>query len=65
MLRFPVIWRKRSFGTRNEKGERFVERMLSLRQTCRIQLRRTYPVLVDAFRSLLAGHQPDTAFIHS
>jgi transposase len=65
MLRFPVIWRKRSFGTRNEKGERFVERMLSLRQTCRIQLRRTYPVLVDAFQSLFAGRQPDTAFIHS
>jgi hypothetical protein len=28
-------------------------------------LRRTYPVLVDAFQSLFAGHQPDTAFIHS
>jgi transposase len=57
MLRFPVIWRKRSFGTRNEKGESFVDRILSLRQT--------YPVLVDAFQSLFAGQQPGTAFKHS
>ena len=35
-LRFAVLWRKRSFGTRGEKGNRFVERILSLRQTCRL-----------------------------
>jgi transposase len=64
MLRFPVIWRKRSFGTRREKGERFVERILSVRQTCRIQKMRTYPVLVDAFKSFFQGQRPDIAFIH-
>jgi transposase len=63
MLRFPVIWRKRSFSTRREKGERFVERILSVRQTCRIQKKRTYPVLVDAFKSFFQGKRPDIAFI--
>jgi hypothetical protein len=44
-LRFAVLWRKRSFGTRVDKGERFVERILSLRQTCRLQSKRVYPYI--------------------
>jgi hypothetical protein len=32
MLRFTVIWRKRNFGTRREKSERFVECILSVRK---------------------------------
>jgi transposase len=62
-LRFPVTYRKRSFGTRVDGGERFVERILSLRQTCRLQKRRTYPVLVDAFRVWFNGSLPDLSFI--
>jgi hypothetical protein len=34
------------------------------RQTCRIQKMRTYPVLVDAFKSFFKGQRPDTAFLH-
>ncbi len=34
-LRFGVLWRKRSSGTASVKGNRWVERILSLRQTCR------------------------------
>jgi transposase len=45
-LRYAVLWRKRSFGTRVAKGDSFVERILSLRQTCRLQGKRTFPVLV-------------------
>ena len=33
--RFGVLWRKRSQGTRSEKGNRWVERVLSVRHTCR------------------------------
>ena len=62
-LRFPVIYRKRSLGTRQESGERFVERILSLRQTCRIKHQRTFPVLVDAFMSWLDRSSPDVSFI--
>ena len=44
--RFGVMWRKRSQGTCSEKGNRWVERVLSLRHTCRIRGRPTFPLLV-------------------
>jgi len=62
-LRFPVMYRKWSFGTRRENGERFVERIMSLRQTCRIRNRRTFPVLVDAFQAWLMRSSPDLSLI--
>ena len=62
-LRFPVIYRKRSFGTKQQCGERFVERILSLRQTCRIQDRRTFPILVDAFQAWFQRSSPDASFM--
>ena len=49
-LRFPVMYRKRSFGTRQKCGERFIERILSLRQTCRIQIIRAcliFPTTIE------------------
>jgi transposase len=63
MLRFAVLWRKRSYGTRGEKGDRWVERILSLRQTCRLRSKRTYPVLVDALRAYFKEQPPDLAWI--
>ena len=41
-LRFGVTWRKRSLGTASDKGNRWVERILSLKETCRLQTRPTY-----------------------
>jgi transposase len=38
-LRHGVIWRKLSFGTQSERGDRFVETMLSVIETCRQQNR--------------------------
>ena len=64
-LRFAVLWRKRSFGTRVEKGNRFVERILSLRQTCRLQGKRTFPVLVDAMQAFLHGNRPNLHWIQA
>ena len=63
MLRFAVCWRKRSFGTESEKGNRWVERILSLRQTCRLHSKRTFPVLVEAVDCLFKGNKPDLAWI--
>ena len=63
MLRFAVLWRKRSYGTRSEKGNRWVERILSLRQTCRLRNKPTYPVLVDAMRAYFKEQTPDLAWI--
>jgi transposase len=63
-LRYAVLWRKRSFGTRVEKGDRFVERILSVRQTCRLQGKRVYPFLVDAIHAFLHGTEPNLTWIH-
>ena len=38
-LRHGVIWRKLSFGTQSERGDRFVETMLTIIETCRKQER--------------------------
>ena len=58
-LRFAVLWRKRSFGTRVDKGDRLVERILSLRQTCRLQGTRVFPILVSAIATFFQGMLPD------
>jgi transposase len=58
MLRFAVLWRKRSQGTASDKGNRWVERVLSLRQTCRLQSRNLFVVLVDALQAHFNGQAP-------
>ena len=62
-LRFGVLWRKRSLGTASDKGNRWVERILSLKETCRLHARSTYDVLVDAMTSCFHGQQPDLSWI--
>jgi len=62
-LRYPVLLRKRSFGTRVDKGDRFVERILSMRQTCRLQGKREFPILVAAMEAYFQGEPPDTSWI--
>jgi transposase len=63
-LRFGVLWRKRSQGTVSDKGNRWVERSLSLKETCRLQARSTYNVLVDAVAQFFYGQQPDPSWIN-
>lgn len=62
-LRFGVLWRKRSNGTASVKGNRWVERILSLRQTCRQLGQSSFAVLVDALSSAFCGRQPDLAWL--
>ena len=61
--RFGVLWRKRSQGTRSETGNRWVERILSLRHTCRIRGRPTFPILVEAVSCLFKGEKPDLSWL--
>ena len=61
--RFGVLWCKRSQGTRSEKGNRWVERILSLRHTCRIRRHPTFLILVEAVSCLLKGKSPDLSWI--
>jgi transposase len=63
-LRFGVLWRKRSLGTASDKGNHWVERILSLKETCRLHARATYTVLVDAITSFFHGQQPDLSWIN-
>ncbi len=61
--RFGVLWRKRSQGTSSEKGNRWVERILSLRETCRIRDRHSFSILVDAVQSKFQNRKPDLSWI--
>jgi transposase len=47
-LRHAVIWRKLSFGTQSKSGSQFVERLLSVIETCRRQRRNVFSWLVAA-----------------
>ena len=62
-LRFAVLWRKRSLGTQSDKGNRWVERILSFKETCRLRAKATFPLLVDLMRSYMTGSQPDLDWI--
>jgi transposase len=62
-LRFAVLWRKMMQGTYNAKGDRWVERILSVRETCRLRGKPTFPVLVDAVTCSFNGQQPDVSWI--
>jgi transposase len=52
-LRHAVIWRKLSFGTQSASGSRFVERLLTVIETCRRQDRNVFDWLTDAVQANL------------
>jgi transposase len=53
VLRSAVLWRKRAFGCHSEAGCRFVERMLTVVQTLRLQRRE----VVDYLHRALVAHR--------
>jgi transposase len=52
-LRPAVIYRKLSFGTQSEAGSRFIERMLTVCETCRLQNRSVFQWLTTAVEARL------------
>ncbi|MCP9492011.1 MAG: IS66 family transposase [Solirubrobacteraceae bacterium MAG38_C4-C5] len=54
-LRHAVLWRKTSYGTQTDHGNRLVERLLSVRETCRLQGRRLHHYLTTAITADLHG----------
>jgi len=50
-LRPPVPWRKTSFGTRSDEGERAVERLLTITRTCQLQQLNILVYLTAAIRA--------------
>jgi transposase len=61
-LRHAVIWRKLSFGTQARSGSQFVERMLTVIETCRRQRRNVYSWLVEAVQAQL-NQQPAPSLV--
>lgn len=57
-LRPAVIYRKLSFGTQSVAGSRFIERMLTVSETCRLQGRSTFDYLVAAVEAHLSQQKP-------
>jgi transposase len=56
-LRPAVIYRKLSFGTQSAAGSRFIERMLTVSETCRLQSRSIFGYLTAAVEAHFQ-HQP-------
>src|SRR5437773_4136748 len=48
LVRRAVLWRRRSFGCNSDAGCRFVERILTIVQTCRLHGKNTLEYLCDA-----------------
>lgn len=61
-LRFAVLLRKRSGGTRTDHGDRFIERLLTVRETCRLQGRGLHDYLLTAITAALHG-QPSPSLL--
>lgn len=59
-LRPAVIYRKLSFGTQSASGSRFLERLLTVSETCRLQNRNAYQFLIEAMQAKFAGRPAPT-----
>jgi transposase len=60
LLRRAVLWRRRSFGCNSETGCRFVERILTVTQTCRLHGKNALEFLYNAVRNRRAGQSCPT-----
>lgn len=62
-LRFGVIWRKRSKGTQSDKGNRWVERILSFKETCRMKGLAQFHILKDSIECYFKELAPDLSWL--
>ena len=62
-LRFDVLWRKRRNGTQSDKGNRWVEPILSLKETCRIRSIPSFRVLIDFIECYFKEQQHELSWI--
>ncbi|MEY4578163.1 MAG: hypothetical protein RL701_2866 [Pseudomonadota bacterium] len=54
-LRDFVLWRKRSFGTQSERGERFAERVMTVVRTARKQGKAVLDFILRSIRACIEG----------
>jgi transposase len=55
VLRRIVIWRKTSFGTQSPEGTLYLERVMTVVATCKLQRRNILDFITDAIRAHLNG----------
>jgi transposase len=63
-LRGGVIWRKTSFGSQSERGRQYVERVLTVVGTARLQGRNVLEYLTEVVRAAHAG-RPAPDLLHA
>ena len=58
-LRHGVIWRKLSYGSQSEVGERFVERVMTVAMTLKLLSQNSFEYFTKCFEALIrGGHSP-------
>ena len=65
VLRHPVMRRRASIGSTTDKGERLIERGLSLRQTCLLHDRSLFDELVEALSAVKENRRPRIRWIQT
>lgn len=58
MIRTLAIWRKTSFGTQSTRGSLYMERIMTVVATCKLQSRNILEYLTRAVRSFTEGSDP-------
>ena len=54
-LRHGVIWRKLSYGSQSEMGERFVERVMTVAMTLKLLSQNSFEYFTKCFRAFIKG----------
>lgn len=58
-LRHGVIWRKLSYGSQSEVGERFIERVMTVAMTLKQRTKNSFDYFTHCFREFIqGGHSP-------
>ncbi len=57
VIRRIVIWRKTSFGTQSAAGTLYIERIMTVVATCKLQKKNVLDFVTDAIRAHLSGTQ--------
>lgn len=64
MIRTLAIWRKTSFGTQSQAGTRYMERIMTVVATCKLQKKNILYYLTDAVKSYAYKTKPPSLLIN-
>ena len=56
-LRHGVIWRKLSYGSQSDIGEKFVERVMTVAGTLKLRAKNSFEYFTDCFKAYIHGAQ--------